>query len=140
MTRSSSFKPLRSYGAAALVLTGAMMAAACSDNTPPVPAATEVAAVKPPDTNARVQTYKDCWRAFNTQAWDQFGQCYADNAVSEDVDSTPPVATGRAAIVEPPPELLTRILFELPIAKQAHPSSAVRLSTHRCGSWTIRVS
>src|SRR5689334_8249311 len=30
----------------------------------------------------------------------------------------------RAAVVEPPPELLTRILFELPIAKQAHPSSA----------------
>ena len=30
----------------------------------------------------------------------------------------------RAAVVEPPPELLTRILFELPIAKQAHPAGA----------------
>src|SRR5690349_20016098 len=99
MTRSLR-NTFRTSAGAALAVVGALIATACSDNTPPAPAATEVAAVKPPTAEARVQTYKDCWRAFNTQAWDQFGQCYADNAVSESVDSTPPAANGRQAIVD----------------------------------------
>jgi predicted ester cyclase len=47
-----------------------------------------------------VRTYQDCWKYFNDKNWDAFGQCYTENAVSEEVDSATPSITGRAAIVE----------------------------------------
>src|SRR6187200_353769 len=44
--------------------------------------------------------YQACWEQFNNKQWDQFQNCYSENAVSEAVDSTPPVINGRTAIIE----------------------------------------
>jgi len=77
------------------LFAGAVFSAACSEPAPPVaPTPT------PKSADARVQFYKDCWEAFNTQAWDKFGPCYADNAVSETIDGMPPSVSGRAAIIQ----------------------------------------
>lgn len=69
---------------------------ACSEPAPPP------APPSPPAKTAdeRVQIYKACWDQFNNKQWELFQSCYADNAVSEAVDSNPPSTTGRAAIVE----------------------------------------
>lgn len=44
--------------------------------------------------------FGDCWGAFNAKDWAKFGPCYSDAAVSEEVDSGMPPATGRADIVK----------------------------------------
>jgi ketosteroid isomerase-like protein len=69
--------------------------AACSEPAPPPPPPA------PPNTpETRAQRYQDCWKHYNDKAWDQFGNCYTENAVSESIDSTPPSTTGRAAIID----------------------------------------
>lgn len=87
-------RPARAWrfvAAAALVTAGA-----CSEPAPPpVPPAPPV--VSP---EARAQRYQACWDHFNKKEWDQFQNCYTENAVSESVDATPPSVSGRAAIIE----------------------------------------
>jgi predicted ester cyclase len=47
-----------------------------------------------------VDWYRQCWEQFNNKAWDQFQNCYGENASSESIGSEPtPVVTGRQAIV-----------------------------------------
>lgn len=70
---------------------------ACSEPAPPPPPA-KSPAVKTPEQ--RVQSYQACWDQFNNQQWEQFQNCYGENAVSEAVDANPPSITGRAAIIE----------------------------------------
>lgn len=70
---------------------------ACS--TPaPAPATAVAPAVKSPE--ARAKWYQDCWALFNEKAWEKFQECYTVDATAETVDSTEPVARGRAAIIE----------------------------------------
>jgi predicted ester cyclase len=79
-----------------VVLLGAVLAfGACAPPPPPPPAAPAVKTAE-----ERTQWYRDCWDRFSNQAWDQFQTCYTENAISESVDSTPPSATGRTAIIE----------------------------------------
>jgi predicted ester cyclase len=47
-----------------------------------------------------VQRYGECWNFINTKQWEQFGQCYAPDAVSTWLDSGMPQATSRADIIE----------------------------------------
>jgi predicted ester cyclase len=74
------------------------LAAACSEPAPPPPPPAPAPVVK--TTEQRVQMYQACWDQFNNKAWDQFQNCYAENAVSEIPDGNPPSLTGRAAIIE----------------------------------------
>jgi predicted ester cyclase len=82
-----------------LLIAGAgllVFAAACSEPAPPPPPP----APTPATAEARVKLYTDCWDHFNNKAWDRFQNCYADNAVSEAVDSPgQQPASGRAAII-----------------------------------------
>jgi len=72
------------------------LSAACSEPAPPPPPPAPV--VK---TDAeRVARYQQCWQFLNDKAWDQFGTCYTENAVSENIDAQPASYSGRAAIVE----------------------------------------
>ena len=81
------------------VVGALVISAACSRaETPPPPAATPAPVIK--TAAQRVQLYQACWDHFNNKQWDQFRNCYADNAVSESVDSAVPVTTGRDAIIE----------------------------------------
>jgi ketosteroid isomerase-like protein len=70
----------------------------------PAPAAPTEApkpAAPPPATaEERTKLFKDCWAQFNAKDWSKFQGCYADNAVSEQVDSGAPPVTGRANIVD----------------------------------------
>jgi predicted ester cyclase len=79
-----------------LLAAGAtFLAGACgAPPPPPAPAAPPVRTAE-----ERAQLYKDCWDHFNTQAWDQFGNCFAENAVSEAVDGDPATLNGRAEII-----------------------------------------
>ena len=43
--------------------------------------------------------YQQCWGYYNDKKWDEFKGCYADDAVSENVDSGMPPAKGPDAIV-----------------------------------------
>lgn len=90
-TVSRSARAWRFIAAAALVAI-----AACSEPAPPPPPPAPPVA----SPEARVQTYQACWDQFNNKQWDQFQNCYTENAVSEAVDATPPSTTGRAAILE----------------------------------------
>jgi predicted ester cyclase len=69
---------------------------ACSEPAPPPPPPA------PPVATAeqRAQWYQACWDQFNNKQWDQFQNCYSENAVSEAVDSTPSSTNGRTAIIE----------------------------------------
>jgi predicted ester cyclase len=79
------------------VLAGAaLVISACYEPAPPPPPPAPPVA----SAEARVQWYQSCWGFFNNKQFDQFQNCYTDNAVSESVDSTPPSVTGRAAIIE----------------------------------------
>lgn len=71
---------------------------ACSEPPPPPPPPAPSPVVK--TAEQRVQLYQACWDQFNNKQWEQFQNCYAEHAVSEAVDSTPPSTTGRAAIIE----------------------------------------
>jgi predicted ester cyclase len=71
-------------------------ASACSEPPPPPPPP----APTPPSAEARVKLYTTCWDQFNSKAYDQFQNCFADNATSETVDSAQPPLTGRAAIMD----------------------------------------
>jgi predicted ester cyclase len=73
-----------------------LMHGACSEPAPPPPPPSPP--VKTPEQ--RVQLYQACWDQFNNQQWEQFQNCYAENAVSEAVDANPPSITGRTAIIE----------------------------------------
>jgi predicted ester cyclase len=42
----------------------------------------------------RAAWYQDCWGHFNSKAWDRFRTCYADDVVSEQVDSGHPHSKG----------------------------------------------
>lgn len=68
------------------------------------PAAPEAAPEppKPPELTAeqKVKVYQDCWAAFNAKDMAKFGDCYADNAIADMVDSGMPMATSKAAILE----------------------------------------
>ena len=77
------------------VAAAALGAAACSEPAPAPPPATPPAKT----AEARAQFYKECWDHFNNKAWDRFQLCYAETAVSDSVDGTPPSTTGRAAII-----------------------------------------
>jgi predicted ester cyclase len=81
---------------AALAVGTLMFAGACSEPAPPP----EPAAPAVKSAEVRAQWYQDCWNHFNSKAWTEFEACYAENAVSESVDSDAPSATGRAAIIE----------------------------------------
>src|SRR6187455_2823020 len=85
-----------SRGRQALVAAAFVTVAACSEPAPPPPPPA------PPVATAeqRAQWYQACWEQFNSKQWDQFQNCYSENAVSEAVDSTPPVINGRTAIIE----------------------------------------
>ena len=74
----------------------ALSAAACSEPAPPPPPP----APTPATGEVRAQRYTACWDQFNNKAWDQFQNCYAENAVSENIDSSAPPVTGRAALVD----------------------------------------
>ena len=78
------------------LVAGAVFAATACGEPPPPPAP-----APPPVKTAeeRAQFYKACWDHFNNQAWDQFGMCYSENAISEAVDGTPPSFSGRADII-----------------------------------------
>lgn len=73
-----------------------LMHGACSEPAPPPPPPSPP--VKTPEQ--RVQLYQACWDQFNNKQWEQFQNCYAEHAVSEQVDSNPPSISGRAAIIE----------------------------------------
>ena len=79
-----------------VLAAGAVFVAAACGEPPPPPAP-----AAPPVKTAeqRVQWYQACWDHFNKQAWDQFGACYGETAVSESVDQTPASVTGRSEIV-----------------------------------------
>jgi predicted ester cyclase len=47
----------------------------------------------------KVAFYRACFDHLNAKAWDKFGGCYADNVVSEQVDTGMPAANGRDAAV-----------------------------------------
>jgi predicted ester cyclase len=53
--------------------------------------------VKAPSQDELAAWYRDCWSQWNAQAWDKFGPCYDEKAVSE-LPGTPST-NGRAAIV-----------------------------------------
>jgi len=86
-----STRAWRVVAAAALVTV-----AACSEPAPPPPPPAPPVATP----EQRALWYQGCWDQFNNKQWDQFQNCYSENAVSEAVDATPALATGRAAIVE----------------------------------------
>jgi ketosteroid isomerase-like protein len=68
---------------------------------PAAPAEAPKPAPPPPATaEERTKLFKDCWAQFNAKDWTKFQGCYADNAVSEQVDSGAPPVTGRANIVD----------------------------------------
>ena len=71
------------------------VAAACGE--PPPASAPAAPPVKTPEQ--RAQFYLACWNHFNDQAWDQFGACYTENAVSESVEGNPSSFTARADII-----------------------------------------
>lgn len=73
-----------------------VLSTACGEPAPPPPPPPPPA----PTAQQKVDWYKQCWDHFNNKAWDQFQNCYTENAVSESVDSTPPSVSGRAAIIE----------------------------------------
>jgi len=79
------------------VVFAVFMHAACSEPAPPPPPAPSPV-VK--TAEERVALYKSCWDHFNNKQWDQFQNCYAENAVTEAIDSNPPSITGRTAIIE----------------------------------------
>ena len=81
-----------------LSIAALVVGAACSEPAPAAPPPPPAPVTK--TTEQRVEYYKACWDHFNNKAWDQFGACYAENAVSESPDATPASTTGRAAIVE----------------------------------------
>lgn len=93
MFQVSARARLLSTVVAAVVLHGA-----CSESAPPPPPPAPTPAVK--TAEQRVEGYKACWDQFNNKQWDQFQNCYAENAVSEAIDSIPASLTGRAAIIE----------------------------------------
>jgi len=87
-------RPSRAWqvvAAAALVTV-----AACSEPAPPPPPPAPPVATP----EQRALWYQGCWDHYNNKQWDQFQNCYSENAVSEAVDATPALASGRAAIVE----------------------------------------
>ena len=86
-----SSRAWRIVAAAALVTV-----AACSEPAPPPPPPAPPVATP----EQRAQWYQACWDQFNNKQWDQFQNCYSENAISEAVDSTPPSLAGRAAIIE----------------------------------------
>src|SRR5688500_1468581 len=68
---------------------------------PAAPADASKPAAPPPATaEERTKLFKDCWAQFNAKDWTKFQRCYADHAVSEQVDSGAPPVTGRANIVD----------------------------------------
>jgi predicted ester cyclase len=77
-----------------LAIAAIAATAACSGSSePPTDAATSSA-------EARVRFYRQCWEQFNNKAWDEFQNCYADNATFEGADGAAPLITGRANIIE----------------------------------------
>jgi predicted ester cyclase len=76
----------------------ALTSFACGGSAPPPPAATAAPPVK--TAAERVKMYQDCWQQYNDKNWAAFEKCYAEQATSEAVDSTPPMTRGRAAIME----------------------------------------
>ncbi len=79
-----------------VLAAGAVFVAAACGEPPPAPAPA-APPVKTPEQ--RAQFYLACWNHFNDQAWDQFGACYTENAVSESVEGNPPSFTDRAEII-----------------------------------------
>ena len=80
----------------------AALAIACGGGTKapePANAPASPSAPTPPTAGERVAWYQDCWRLYNTKAWDRFANCYATSAESDQVDSGQPPARGRDAIV-----------------------------------------
>lgn len=71
------------------------VAAACSEPAPPPPPP----APTPATAEARVKLFTSCWDQFNNKAWDQFQNCFAENATAENIDSGRPPTTGRAALL-----------------------------------------
>jgi predicted ester cyclase len=57
---------------------------------------------KAPELTAeqKVKFYQDCWALFSAHDLVKFGDCFADNAVAEMVDSGMPTLMGRNAIIE----------------------------------------
>ena len=73
------------------------LASACSEPAPPPP---PPPAPAPATADARIKLYTTCWDQFNAKAFDQFQNCFSDDATSEAVDSVQPKLTGRAAIMD----------------------------------------
>ena len=78
--------------ACAALVCGA--AAACGGGQPGQEQAAVQAGPRVLTPAERVAWYQDCWSHFNNKAWDRFKACYADDVVSEQVDSGHPHAKG----------------------------------------------
>jgi predicted ester cyclase len=87
----------RSRAWQSLAVAALFTSVACTAEPPPPP---PPAAPAVKTAEARVQLYQDCWRTFNEKQFDQFQNCYAENAVSEAPDGNPSSITGRTAIVD----------------------------------------
>ena len=85
-----------SRGRLAVAAVALVTVVACSEPAPPPPPPAPPVATP----EQRVQWYQACWDQFNKKQWDQHQNCYSENAVSESVDSTPPLTSGRTAIIE----------------------------------------
>jgi len=80
-----------------LVLAAGAVIVATACGAAPPPPAPAAPPVKTPEQ--RAQFYLACWNHFNDQAWDQFGACYTEDAVSESVEGNPSSFTARADII-----------------------------------------
>jgi len=89
------------FAAAALflALAGLVSASACTaPERSPAPIKEQPAAPKPITAEERVKWYQDCWDDFSDKKWNEFKNCYAANATSQQVGYGPDV-TGPDAIV-----------------------------------------
>lgn len=91
----------------AIALLGATPGCKKKDGNKEAPKTTEQTAPTPPtpekpkplEGEALAAHYQQCWDAWNQRKWDDFGNCYAEDAVSEQAGSPMPKAEGRDAIV-----------------------------------------
>jgi predicted ester cyclase len=81
----------------AVALAG--LVCACSSPQPSTPPKQQPAAPNPLTPEGRVKRYQDCWNDFNEKKWEEFTNCYADKATSQQPGYGKPSATGPTAIV-----------------------------------------
>jgi len=90
----------------AIALLGATPGCKKKDNGKEAPKVTEPTAPtpapekpKPLEGEALAARYQQCWDDWNQRKWDDFGNCYAEDAVSEYPGSPMPKAQGRDAVI-----------------------------------------